>query len=152
MKYLAECKPDTLLVKLLTGQAVDHRGGKARLIKRMIRSSEPSKGLIDEDPQSPQPPVLKRFKLLHDEQTLRLKVYEDENRNKLIMLSPNLEEWIIGSAREAGLMLESYGLPDKAADLHRVINLDLRKFQDLILDLKDKSPRMKAFSRILRDS
>ena len=111
MKYLAECKPDTLLVKLLTGQAVDHRGGKARLIKMMIRSSEQSKGLIDEDPQSPQPPLIKRFRLLHDEQTLRLKVYEDENGNKLIMLSPSPEEWILGSAREAGLMLESYGLP-----------------------------------------
>ena len=152
MKYLAECKPDTLLVKLLTGQAVDHRGGKARLIKRMIRSSEQSKGLIDEDPQSPQPPLIKRFRLLHDEQTLRLKVYEDENGNKLIMLSPNLEEWIIGSAREAGLMLESYGLPDKAGDLHRVINLDLERFQKLVLDLRDKSSRMKALSRILRDS
>ena len=68
------------------------------------------------------------------------------------MLSPNLEEWIIGSAREVGLKLKSYGLPDKAGDLHRVINLNLRKFQDLILDLKDKSPRMKALSRILRDS
>ena len=62
-------------------------------------------------------------------------------------MSPNLEEWIIGSAREIGLKLKSYGLPEKGGDLHRIINLDLRKFQDLILDLKDKSPRMKSLSR-----
>jgi len=110
------------------------------------------KGLIDEDPQSPQPPLLRRFKLLSDERSARLKIYEDKNGNRIIMLSPNLEEWIIGSAREIGLKLKSYGLPDKGGDLHRIINLDLRKFQDLILDLKDKSPRMKALSRILRDS
>ena len=48
-------------------------------------------------------------------------------------MSPNLKEWIIGSAREIGLKLKSYGLPDKGGDLHRMINLDLRKFQDLIL-------------------
>ena len=42
--------------------------------------------------------------------------------------------------------------PDKAGDLHRIINLDLERFQKLILDLRDKSPRMKALSRILRDS
>ena len=152
MRYLAECKPDTLLVKLLTGRRAVHWGGKTRLIKKMIRSSEPLKGLIDDDPQSPQPPLLRRFKLLSDERSVGLKIYEDKNGNRIIMLSPKLEEWIIGSAREAGLMLESYGLPDKAADLHRVINLDLRKFQDLILDLRDKSPRMEALSRILRDS
>jgi len=105
------------------------------------------KGLIDEDPQSPQPPLLRRFKLLSDERSARLKIYEDKNGNRIIMLSPNLEEWIIGSAREIGLKLKSYGLPEKGGDLHRIINLDLRKFQDLILDLKDKSPRMKSLSR-----
>ena len=152
MRYLAECRPDTLLVKLLTGRRAIHRGGKTRLIKKMIQSSETSKGLIDEDPQSPQPPLLRRFKLLSDEQPVRLKIYGDKNGNRIVMLSPNLEEWIIGSAREVGLKLKSYGLPDKAGDLRRVINLNLRKFQDLILDLKDKSPRMKALSRILRDS
>jgi len=67
------------------------------------------------------------------------------------MLSPNLEEWIISSAREAGLKLESYSLPDKSEDFHRVINLDLKKFQDLVLDLKDRSPRMKALSNILKN-
>ena len=151
MKYFAECKPDTLLVKLLTGQGVDHRGGKTRLIKKMLQSGEPSKGLIDEDPQSLQPPLLKRFKLLRDEQSVGLKVYEDDNGNRLIMLSPNLEEWIISSAREAGLKLESYSLPDKSDDFHRIINLDLKKFQNLILDLKDKSPSMKVLSKILRN-
>ena len=67
------------------------------------------------------------------------------------MLSPNLEEWIISSAREAGLKLESYSLPNKSEDFHRIINLDLKKFQNLILDLKDKSPSMKALSKILRN-
>ena len=151
MKYFAECKPDTLLVKLLTNQEADHRGGKTRLIKKMLQSSEPSKGLIDEDPQSLQPPLLKRFKLLRDERSIRLKVYGDDHGNRLIMLSPNLEEWIISSAREAGLKLESYSLPNKSEDFHRIINLDLKKFQNLILDLRDKSPSMKALSKILRN-
>jgi len=48
------------------------------LIKKMIQSSEPSKGLIDEDPQSPQPPLLRRFKPLSDERSARLKIYEDK--------------------------------------------------------------------------
>lgn len=145
MRYFAECKPDTLLVKLLAGREVDHLGGKSRLIKRMVRSGESSKGLIDEDPQSPQPPLLRRFKLLCDERSVNLKIYEDEYGNRLITLSPNLEEWIISSAKEAGIDLESYGLPDKSEDFHRIINLDLRKFQKLISDLKVKSPRMSLF-------
>ncbi len=51
MKYLAECRPDTLLVELLTRGEVEHRSGKARLIKRMLRSEdERCNGIIDEDP------------------------------------------------------------------------------------------------------
>ena len=76
------------------------------MIKKLIQSSEPSKGLIDEDPQSPQPPLLRRFKPLSDERSAKLKIYEDKNGNRIIMLSPNLEEWIIGSAREIGLKAE----------------------------------------------
>jgi len=45
MKYFAECWPDTLLVKALTGKRVVHVGGKARLIKKILElKGEPCKG------------------------------------------------------------------------------------------------------------
>ncbi|RLE45364.1 MAG: hypothetical protein DRJ31_11380 [Candidatus Methanomethylicota archaeon] len=112
MRYLAECLPDTLLVKTLTKRKVMHIGGKARLIKKMLKSEKRCKGIIDEDPRSLQPPQLKNFSQMRILETVKLKLYTDPKGNELIILSPRFEEWILTAARESGLKLTSYNLPE----------------------------------------
>lgn len=151
MRYLAECLSDTLLVKTLTKRKVIHVGGKARLIKRMLKSGRRCKGIIDEDPGSLQPPQLKNFSQMRNLETVKLKLCLDSRGNELIMLSPRFEEWILAAARESGLKLSSYNLPEDPDRLHEVINLDPRKLQKLLSALKEKSRMLKELSRMLEE-
>jgi len=149
MRYLAECLPDTLLVKTLTKRKVMHIGGKARLIKKMLKSEKRCRGIIDEDPGSLQPPQLKNFSRMRILETVKLQLYIDPKGNELIILSPRFEEWILTAARESGLKLSSYNLPEDPDRLHEVINLDPRKLQKLLSALKERSRMLKELSRIL---
>ena len=152
MKYFAECWPDTLLVKALTGKRVVHVGGKARLIKKILElKGEPCKGIIDEDPRSSQPPQLRNFSEIRILEAVKLKIYAGPREKVIIALSPRLEEWIISAAKESGLRLTSYNLPEDPDTLHKVINLDPRKLQKLLTDLEERSHMIREFSRILRN-
>jgi len=70
----------------------------------------------------------------------------DVNRNnKIILLCPRLEEWIIESTKKAKIHLRDFGLPDDANKLHKILNTKnkdkLNKFRDLVKYLIDKNDR-----------
>ena len=115
----------------------------------MLKSEKRCKGIIDEDPRSLQPPQLKNFSQMRILETVKLKLYTDPKGNELIILSPRFEEWILTAARESGLKLSSYNLPEDPDRLHEVINLDPRKLQKLLSTLKERSRMLKELSRIL---
>ncbi len=145
-----ECKPDFTLVKSITNilkREIIHEGGKSEVCKRLERQKN-CRGLIDEDPQSIQPPYVKKMIAKDDLSKLELKILQDNNDNYLIVLCPRLEEWILKSAKEADIDVRRYNLPNNARKLHREININLDKFKILIADLKDCN-RMKTLKRLL---
>ena len=149
-----ECKPDSCLVRTLgiPKKQIIHLGGKPEVCKQLAKR-EDWKGLIDEDPFSVQPPYLKRlqvkgnlsgdygFMVLHD----------NSKNNDLFVLCPLLEEWVLKAAKEAGIDIKKYNLPDDGEQLHKEINLDLRKFERLMKDLKEKSKMIKALEKALKE-
>ncbi len=147
-----ECKPDFTLVKSLTKipkkEIIHEMKGKSEVCKKLERQRN-CKGLVDEDPLSTQPSYIKKVKLENELFQYELKVFRDEsNENRLIVLCPRLEEWILKAAQEADLNVERYHLPNIPGKLHRVINLDLSKFERLLKDLKD-SERLKTLRKLL---
>lgn len=64
------------------------------------------------------------------------------------MLSPRFEEWILAAAKESGLKLSSYSLPEEP---NIAVNLDPRKPQKLLADLKRSSRMLEEPSRVLKD-
>lgn len=147
-----ECKPDFTLVKSLTKipkrEIVHEIKGKPEVCKRLERQRN-CKGLVDEDPLSVQPPYMKKVRLENDLFQYELKVFYDEsNSNYLFLLCPRLEEWILKAAQDANLNVEKYSLPNAPEKLHRVINLDLSKFEKLLEGLKD-SKRLKTLRELL---
>ena len=144
MIYL-ECKANQTLVQVLIQlprrEIVHELKGKYEVAKR-IGSARNALGMVDEDPGQDQPPYLTTMRVLRDMRDRGLKVLQDASRsNRVVILCPTLEEWIIGAAREARLDLRSYNLPDTASSLHRVINQDLRRFERLAQGLAD-TPRL----------
>jgi len=148
-----ECKPDSTLVKLLgiSKKQIIHLGGKPEVCKQ-LEKREDWKGLVDEDPFSVQPPYLKKLQEKKNLSNYGLKILNDPSKNNdLIVLRPRLEEWIIKATEEAGIDIKRYNLPDDGEQLHKVINMDLRKFERLVNELKGKSKMLEALEIAIKD-
>jgi hypothetical protein len=147
-----ECKPDSSLVRILgiPKKHIIRQQGKPEVCKQ-LEKRENLLGMVDEDPFSVQPSYLKRLPVKEDLPTYGLKILNDTSKhNDLIILSPRLEEWILKAAKDAGVDIKRYKLPDDGEQLHKVINLDLKKFDRLVNDLKDKSEMIKALERAIK--
>ena len=143
-----ECKPDFILVNNLgaSKKEIIHGGGKAEVCRKMMKT-ENCIGLVDEDPASIQPPYLRKLKIKTELSQHGIKILKDDKRNNyLIILCPKLEEWIIKATIEAKIDIRKYNLPNDPDKLHSIININIKKFEKLLVKLKEESNRM----RILR--
>lgn len=150
--YLVECNPDEALVKTVTmssGRNIKHAGNKSELLKVLSQRFDNSKGLMDEDPLSIQPPHLAKFHEIHDLTRCNIKILEQKSRNNtIIMLCPRLEDWILQAAKEANVSPAQFGLPDDPIKLHEQINIRIDKFQKL-LDALKTSKRLQELKKAL---
>ena len=149
-----ECKPDGVLVRRVTGlpsRQVHHEiQGRGAVCNRLTKTRD-ALGMVDEDPGSPQPRYMRQVSLSRDFANLGLKLYLDRNRNnRLVVLCPRLEEWLLRAAADLGLSMRDYGLPERANRLHSVINHDPRKTERLLTALTNEaSPRLSELGRLL---
>ncbi|MBT9131181.1 MAG: hypothetical protein DDT41_01484 [candidate division WS2 bacterium] len=143
---LFECKPDGLLLKVLgvPKNKMIHSGNKSGVCKQLEKHNG-FKGLIDEDPYSNQPPYIQNLELIENSNEFSIKIMVDNrNNNKIIILCPKLEDWVIKATEKAGLDIRDFNLPNNEKQLHRTINVNLKKFESLLKKLKEKSQMMKA--------
>ena len=149
-----ECKPDQLLVQMLTSRSnreIIHEEGKYRLMAKLSNRRD-TLAMVDEDPNSNQPAYLTKMQVIQEFSNMGLRVVSDESRgNRAVVLCPKLEEWVIRGANDAGISLTDrrYNLPNTANALHRVINADHRKLERLVEDLADLL-RFRALRRLLQ--
>ncbi len=137
-----ECKPDEAIVITLgiPGKEIEHRNGKGSVCKRLEESIN-SKGLVDEDPLSTQPSYIKKLTLRSQKHDIKL-LYDENAKNYLIMLCPNLEEWILKATKDAEINIKNYNLPDNIDELHKILNTKIGKLTNLLQNLKKKKSRL----------
>ena len=154
-----ECNPDEALVLELTGlpkREVRHKHGKSEVFSQLDRVTG-SKGMVDEDPGSPPPPSLQGRNPSQHLEDDGLKVYDDSGRtNRVVVICPRLEEWILRAAAEAKLTVGDYGFPESANAFHRKISTENRatldKFAELVGDLQGRrSRRIATLKRLLTE-
>jgi hypothetical protein len=153
MIYYTECKPDSALVRTLgiRKKEIIHLGGKPEICKQLEKRKN-WRGMIDEDPSSVQPPYLKKLQArenLSSDYGFRV-LHDNSNDNDLIVLCPRLEEWVLKATKEADIDIKGYNLPDDGEQLHKEININIDKFEKLIMDLKGKSKMMKALEKSIK--
>ena len=117
-----ECNPDTVLAVALVGRRnVQHERGKSRVCK-VVQARRGHKGMVDEDPWATQPTYLNRLQQVGsdcDYAQYNIKVLQDtSNGNRIVLLCPRLEEWLLETARAAGIDVGDYHLPTNAKELH----------------------------------
>jgi hypothetical protein len=151
--HFVECDPDVILVSSLTQvskRRIWHSNGKHQVLRKLLKHNH-SIGMIDEDPLSTQPQkYLQRFVVDDDSEEDHIKTLRYARGNdRLIVLCPRLEEWIIESCKRIHLELSRYNLPDDGNQLHEEINFKLNRFQQLITDLYPQSEMLKTLQKHL---
>jgi|WetSurMetagenome_2_1015567.scaffolds.fasta_scaffold1394492_1 hypothetical protein len=150
MKLYLECNPDEVLARVVgvPRRAIVHSHGKGRVSKHLDRQSGVS-GLVDEDPGSAQPRTLAGFVEVSSTHDVRLKI--DKNRNnRLVVLCPELEDWVIKTAKSARVKMEEYSLSERPGELHANINQRLSNLERLLKELAAlKSPRLLHLQSLL---
>jgi hypothetical protein len=153
--FVAECKTEVVLIRSLASvsrRRVEHVAGKSRVIRKLMRNYENSLGMVDEDPNRTQPPDMQRFREIESSERDRFRILHHTSRNnRLIVLCPRLEEWIIEAAREANIDMNRYNLPNDPLELHEIINIRTEKFHRLIEELNQRSNRVRALRTRLRE-
>lgn len=154
--FIVECKPDVILVISLASTSrrrVEHAGNKSRVLRKLMRNYQNSTGVIDEDPGSIQPPDLQKFRVVESLERDGLKILQHTRRNnRLIVLCPRLEEWVIAASREANIDLANYSLPNDPDHLGEIINVRPERFERLAEGLMNSSSeRVRTLRTRLRE-
>ena len=149
-----ECDADTVLVQTLTGRRPGHPADKGRVCA-LLKVKTDCIGLVDEDPGKPQPKYISSQSVQKGVNYLdnSIRVIIDSNGNKLIILQPRLEEWILETARRATISLGDYNLPNEAKELHELLTLRrirrMNDFERLVKKLLVVSGGMKQLKQLL---
>ena len=111
-----EGKPDRILASKLTGlpgSEILRDRNKSEVLKRLVEQSN-CLAMVDEDPSHSPPSYLDRMQVATNLSNLGLRVLEHRAQgNRVILLCPRLEEWIIQAAEDSNLRLDyrRYNLP-----------------------------------------
>ena len=152
MNLFVECKPDEALAHALgvPCKNIEHALGRGRVCTQLSRRTNVI-GMVDEDPGSALPSYLKLFVEHSWEHGVRV-LLDAKRNNRMIVLSPRLEEWLVQTTKGAGLKMTECGFEsDNGLQLHAEINHRLESLQKLIDKLlAAKSPRLLRLHSLLK--
>ena len=153
MTLFLECKPDEVLAVTLgvSRKSITHNHGKGR-VSRSLQKNSGVVGLVDEDPGSAEPAAMKQFSEVSINHDVRLKINKSR-KNRLIVLCPRLEPWLIKSAKAAGVKMDEFGLSENVQVLDSMINHRLQNVERLLAALLSApSPRLLYLKSLLNES
>lgn len=150
MRLYLECKPDeTVAIALgFPRQNIIHSHSKGR-VSRQLACHSGVTGMVDQDFGESEPTNLRKFVQISSEHDLLLKNDRGKN-NRLIVICPRLEDWLIKTARAGNLKMSDFNLSESPRDLHAEINHRLPNLERLVNELlKIKSPRILYLRELL---
>ncbi len=150
MTLFLECNADETLAAALgvTRHLIKHSHGKGR-VARYLKKNSGVTGLVDEDVGSAEPTTLREFVELTSAHDVKLKLHKAQN-NRLIVICPRLEPWLIKTAKAAGLKMDKFSLSDNIQEFDSLINYRLPKVEQLLRKLLEaQSPRLLRLKALL---
>jgi len=135
-----ECYTDQFLVNALGFRRVRHCTGKGDVL-RLVEKNQVMIGMIDEDPGKTQPAVLRRYSEVRRKESVRVLKDVRNPGSLIIVLSPDLEGWLLKRAKAQGIDVRSFGLPDTQEGLHAPHIEKHRAFQEFVHRLLEQDAR-----------
>jgi hypothetical protein len=147
---IVECDPDEFLIKAMGFSKIKHGGCKGKVLSAVKKKSGVI-GIIDEDPDSGQPSEMHEYVELESKSSIKLLVRKEDKNKMVIVISPELEPWILNRARKNQLSPKDFGLPDDADGLKRIPHIERKKnFKEFIMRLIEKDEEIKTLKQWLR--
>jgi hypothetical protein len=150
MTVYLECNPDeTLAVSLgVTRKQIVHTDDKGRVCDNLSKRDNVI-GMVDEDPFSAQPSYLKKLVQIKNEHGIKV-LLDRKRQNKMVVICPRLEEWLIKTTHLAGLKMSDFALSENPRNLHSEINQRLGSLRKLLDKLKEvNSIRLEYLGHLL---
>lgn len=137
MKLFLECDADERLARLMgfARRDIEHAGGKGAVCNGLLRNRGVL-GMVDEDPNKSQPAYLWNCRVVGEQHGVRL-LADDERNNRVIVLCPDLEGWLVGALRKEKFPHAKFGLPENPEHIHGVINTRLKAVDDIVRALNE---------------
>jgi len=150
MKVLIECNADYIVLRNIGVQKKQlfHFAGKDKLINR-LRNLPGAFGVVDEDPASIQHPDLKAsYRQTDSAEGLHLLARQGSGGQRLVMICPKLEDWLIERAKSSGIRPKDYGLPSDPDKLHSIPRYEQKEgFCRFLAELKERDSGMHLLRR-----
>jgi len=150
MKVLVECSADEVVLRSLgvPRKQLFHFGGKDKLITR-LRDMPGAVGMVDEDPASTQHPDLKAgYRKVESAEGLHLLTRQGSGGQRLVVICPKLEDWLIERAKSSGIRPDDYGLPSDPDRLHSIPRYEQKEgFRRFLAELKERDKGMHLLRR-----
>jgi len=150
MEVLVECYPDAALLRALgvPRKQLLHFGGKYELVKKLKERAH-DLGMIDEDPGKGQPPQdMGSYRQTDSAEGLHLLTRQGSGGQRLVIVCPKLEDWLIDRAKSSGIRPEDYGLPSDPDHLHSIPRYEEKVgFRRFLAELKERDKGMYLLRR-----
>jgi len=149
-RIVLEYNADEALMMALgiSKKEIQHQPNKGAVCNYQKKEAIPI-AIIDEDPGAGQPKILSDFSTKTTQHGVRLLIHRNLNQ-KIIVIQPFLENWLIDRCSSAKIDPQEYGLPNSGKGLHKVVNNRLEQFKRLIKALLHaKDPGLLALKEII---
>jgi hypothetical protein len=150
MKVLVECNADEVVLRNLgvVKKQLFHFGGRNKVITR-LRDLPGAVGMVDEDPGSTQHGDLRAsYRQTEYAEGLRLLTRQGRGAQRLVVICPKLEDWLIARAKLSGIRPEDYGLPSDPDRLHSIPRYEEKEgFHRFLSELKEQDKGMYLLRR-----
>lgn len=147
-----ECYADEALIRSfgVTSKMIKHAFSKGEVCN-MLRKTTCAVGLVDEDPNAGKSAYEKLMLqcIIHEDAKIIL-CEDKKSGNKLALVRPRLEEFILRIAKENKIVMESYSLSSLPKRLHDdlMFRRNKKKFEDLNILLSDLLKKEEALIKL----
>jgi hypothetical protein len=149
MKVLVECDADEAVLRALglPRKQLLHFGGKYELVKK-LKDRAHDVGMVDEDPGKVQPKDMGNYLKAESAEGLHLLIRQGSGGQRLVIVCPKLEDWLLDRAKSSGIRPEDYGLPGEPDHLHSIPRYEQKQnFLHFLTELKERNRGMHLLRR-----
>jgi hypothetical protein len=154
MKVLVECNADEVVLRALglPRKQLLHFGGKYELVKKLKERAN-DVGMVDEDPGKVQPKDMGNYRQTDSAEGLHLLIRRGRGGQRLVVICPKLEDWLIARAESSGIRPEDYGLPSDPDRLHSIPRYEQKpNFLHFLMELKEQDKGMHLLQQYILQS